>query len=147
MQLTDMQKGALLAAGVAAMIVAGILIYYNLRITTSGVVASVGLEVYKDQSLTTRLNSVDWGIVYPGSNRSVPCWIKYTGNVNASLAFTAENWDPPEASVISFSSDFIPGTMIRPGEVVKVILTIRIPQSVQGITSFRFDIIVTVYNL
>jgi len=147
MALTNLQKAILITAGVAAVVVAGVLIYNHYRLSTSGIIATVGISVYDDVGLTKPLTAINWGIVYPGTNQTHTCWIKYTGNVNASLAFSQENFNPAGANVIKLYTDFVPGTLVKPGDVVKVVLKISTPADIQGITNFSFDIVISVYNL
>jgi hypothetical protein len=52
----------------------------------------------------------------------------------------ATNWNPSNASdYISLSWDY-GGQLVNPGELIPVIFTLSISESVEGITSFSFDI-------
>ncbi|MBS7640082.1 hypothetical protein KEJ12_00310 [Candidatus Bathyarchaeota archaeon] len=71
-------------------------------------------------------------------------FIKNTGNVPITLSLSTEGWDPSNAgSYITLTWDYISGTKVQPGSVLKVTLKLTVSSSVQGITSFSFNIVIT----
>jgi len=109
-------------------------------ISNAGTVIAVGVGVYRDNGCTDPLSSVDWGTLEPGSSKKVTCYIRNEGNSVSTLYMYASNWSPSDASgYMSLSWDY-GGQSINPDEVVQVTFTLSVSTSIEGITSFSFDI-------
>jgi hypothetical protein len=107
-----------------------------------GTVKAVGVGVYWDNACSSRVASIDWGLVEPGSAENVTVFIRNEGNVAATLSLEAVNWSPLNASdFITLSWDYS-GQVVDPNEVVEVALFLSVPSSIEGITSFIFDIVI-----
>jgi len=116
----------------------------SVRLPTSGGITSVNLAVYWDSACTNPVTSIDWGTISPGGNKSLDVYIKNTGNIPITLSLAAENWSPSNAaSYLTLTWDYVNGTVIQAGGVKKVTLTLTVSNSIQGITSFSFDIVIT----
>jgi len=116
----------------------------SVRISSSGVIASVNLAVYWDNACTNPVTAIDWGTIRPGESMPLEIFIKNTGNVPITLSLSTEGWDPSNAgSYITLTWDYISGTKVQPGSVLKVTLKLTVSSSVQGITSFSFNIVIT----
>jgi len=99
--------------------------------------------VYEDPECSSRVPSVDWGVLEPGSTKNVIVYIRNEGTTAITLSLNATNWNPPNASdYMTLDWDYA-GQVINPGEVVQVTLTLSVSPSIEGITSFIFDIVVT----
>lgn len=105
-------------------------------------VKAVRLEIYSDSECTNRVTSVDWGIVEPGATENVTVYIRNEGNVPVSLFLRTENWSPPNASdFISLTWDY--GVQaIDLHRVVQMTLSLSVSDTIEGITTFNFDIVV-----
>jgi len=115
----------------------------SVRIVGRGTVKAVGVGVFWDSNCTNPVSFIDWGMVEPGSMNNVTVYVRNEGNVAAGISLASENWNPSNASdylALSWNYD---GQQLNPSEVVQVTLTLTISSSVQGITSFSFDIIIS----
>jgi hypothetical protein len=116
----------------------------SVRIVGRGTVKAVGVGVFWDSNCTNSVSFIDWGMVEPGSMNNVTVCVRNEGNVAASLSLATDNWNPSNASnylALSWNYD---GRPLNPLEVAQVTLTLAVSPSVQGIESFRFDIIISI---
>jgi hypothetical protein len=134
---------AVLLSIVALIVLASGLTQSSVRIVGRGTVKAVGVGVFWDSNCTDPVSFIDWGMVEPGSMNNVTVYVRNAGNVAAQISLATENWSPSNASdylALSWNYD---GRQLNPLEVVKVTLTLTVSSSVQGITSFSFDIIIS----
>jgi len=107
-----------------------------------GTVKAMGVGVYWDSGCSNSVTSVNWGTVSPGSTNDVTVYIKNEGNAAETLSSTAENWNPSGASAyMSLSWDYA-GQVVDVGDVVQVTLSLSVSDTIEGITSFSFDIVI-----
>jgi hypothetical protein len=107
-------------------------------------VTSVNLEVYWDSACTNRVTSIDWGIIPPGGSAAKTVYIKNAGNVPITLALSTESWSPSEAAnYLTLTWNYTSGTKIPSGSVLPVTLTLTVSSSIQGITNYSFNIVIT----
>lgn len=76
----------------------------------------------------------------PGSNKSITCYVKNEGNSLVTLSMSASNWNPANATEFMILSWNLGGATLNPGQVKTATFTLVVLASVQGITSFSFDI-------
>ncbi|MCL5877906.1 MAG: hypothetical protein M1540_08870 [Candidatus Bathyarchaeota archaeon] len=79
----------------------------------------------------------------PGENKTFTCYLKSLSNVNGSLALSVGNWAPTSASnyiILSWNRE---SYHITPGEVISAVFALQVSSSIQGVTSFSFDVVVT----
>ena len=137
----------IVASGVLALIVytlalsvASSSVQTSRTIPSAGTVKAIGVGVYWDNWCTNPLSSIDWGILEPGSIKDVTCYIRNEGNSASTLSMYTSNWNPSDASVyITLSWDY-GGQSVNPDEVVQVTFTLSVSASIDGITSFSFEI-------
>jgi len=109
-------------------------------ISNTGAVKAIGVGVYWNSDGTNEVTSINWGTLEPGSSTNRTCYIQNEGNSVVTLSMSTSNWDPTNASdYISLSWDY-GGQLVTPAELIPVIFTLSISDSVEGITSFSFDI-------
>lgn len=109
-------------------------------ISNVGTVKTVGVGVYWDPDCVNTVTSINWGTLEPGSNKTVTVWIRNEGNSASTLSMNTSNWVPSNASdYISFGWDY-DGQPVNPSDVVEVTFTLAVSSSIEGITSFSFDI-------
>jgi hypothetical protein len=109
-------------------------------ISNAGAVKAIGVGVYWNPDGTNPVNSIDWGILEPGSSTNRTCYIQNEGNSASTLSMNAANWNPSNASdYISLSWDY-GGQLVNPDELIQVTFTLSISDTIEGITSFSFDI-------
>ena len=115
----------------------------SMRIGSSGTVKAIGVGVYWDSSYTNKVSSISWGIIEPGSLNNVSVYIKNESNSPITLTLQTENWNPTNASnYLALSWDY-DGQTINVDEVIQVTLTLTVSSSIQGITNFNFDIVIS----
>ena len=108
-----------------------------------GSVTGVGVGVYWDSGCSKVVSSIDWGVIQPGSTKDVVVYVRNEGNVAVTLAVQTKNWNPSTApTYITFSWNY-GGQSISPNGVIPVTLRLTVSSSIQGITSFSFDIVIT----
>ncbi len=112
----------------------------NRTISNAGAVMAIGVGVYWNSDGTNMVTSINWGTLESGSNTNRTCYIQNEGNSATVFSMNATNWNPSNASdYISLSWDY-GGQLVNTDELIPVIFTLSISNSVEGITSFSFDI-------
>ncbi|MHA1711240.1 MAG: hypothetical protein ACTSUS_04140 [Candidatus Freyarchaeota archaeon] len=115
----------------------------SVSVPSVGTVKAIGVGVYWDNSCSNVTSSIDWGVIEPGATTNVTLYIRNEGNAAVTLSLTTENWNPSEASnFMTLEWDYDRRTL-NPNEVIQVTLTLSVSSSIEGITSFSFDIIIT----
>lgn len=110
------------------------------RITNVGIIRVIGVEIYRDETLTEILDKIDWGLVSPGENKTSPAWIKNTGNDAQKLVMWTESWNPTNSSDwITFAWDYH-NSWIPMNASIPVLFTLSIDSNIEGIETFSFDI-------
>jgi len=117
------------------------LLLYQVRIPSTGIVASIDIGVYSDQACTEPLESIDWGVVYRGENYSRTVYVKALGNLNVTLAITVENFVPSGASRLQVTTDYR-GQVLAPGQVLALKVAMAVPADIEAM-AFSFDIRLT----
>ena len=108
-----------------------------------GNVKAINVEIYWDSGCTNEVSLIDWGIIEPGTTENVTLYILNAGNSNVMLSMNTTNWSPSSASnYITLSWDY-EDQSIGPSQVLQTTLTLSMSPSIQVITSFSFDIIIT----
>ena len=109
-------------------------------LSNAGTVKAFGVGVYQDSECDNALGSIDWGTLEPGSSKKVRCYIRNEGSSASTLTMYTSNWSPSNASnYMSLSWDY-GGQSIDVDEVAQVKFTLSVGASIEGITSFSFDI-------
>ena len=118
--------------------------FFQVRITATGTVKGIGVEVFADYELTKKIDAVNWGEISPGGSSQVTFWILSTSTTDVTLDLITENWKPSHAeSYISVTWDWSNSVPLAPNEKRASILTLTVSSEVQGITDFSFDIVVS----
>ena len=110
------------------------------QIRNVGIIRTIGVDVYRDESLAEILDIIDWGLLDPGENRSVPAWIRNTGNDAQKLVMWTENWNPTNASDWITLTWNYNGSWIPVNASIPVVFTLTVDANISGITNFSFDI-------
>jgi len=106
-------------------------------------IQTVGIATYRDAACNTIASEVPWGTLAPGSSREYALYIKNEGTTSLNLLLEAENWSPTNAAnyiTLSWNYD---GQPLAPNQVIHATLTLTVSQSISGIDSFGFDIILS----
>jgi len=119
------------------------LISASITVPNSATLKTIGLEVYWDEECSNLVNFINWGSLEPGQTEAKQVYIKNTGNTDATLSFTTENWSPVSASnyiTLEWNYD---GSEVPPNYVVPITFTLHVSSSIQDIDSFVFDLVIT----
>ena len=107
-----------------------------------GEIRGIGVKVYSDSACSSKLSSINWGTMEPGESQNLTIYIRNEGNSAANLSLSTANWSPSNASqsmALTWDYDMKP---IASNEVVKIVLTLAVSDTVSGVTDFSFDIII-----
>jgi hypothetical protein len=110
------------------------------KVSNAGNVKTVGIDVYWDHKCTDILSSIDWGVLEPDSSESVTCYIRNELSSVSTLSMYTSNWIPANASDYLILSWDYGGQSINVDEVMQITFTLSVDASIEGITSFSFDI-------
>jgi len=115
---------------------------WSQRVHNVARVKVVGVGIYKDINFTVSVTEIDWGIIEPGESKNFSAYIVNESNVPLTLTIRTENWNPLNASSFMTLTWDYNGTQIGVGGSVPVTLTLQVAQTVSGIESFSFDIVI-----
>jgi hypothetical protein len=108
----------------------------------SGGLKAIGIEVYRDSSLTSKAITTDWGVLWPGAQKNFTIYVRNEGNSPVTLSMVTSNWTPSIASsYLTLTWDY-DGRTINPWQNMKITLTLTVSPDITGITNFGFDIII-----
>jgi hypothetical protein len=130
------------AVSVAALLVGAVIGASLVRIRNVGTIRAIGVEVYKDQSLTEVLHEISWGTLNPGDTKTFDAWIKNTGNDSQKLVMWTETWNPGAAQnhitlTWNYNNQPIPA-----GDYIPVKFTLTVDSNISDVVGFSFDVIV-----
>ena len=119
------------------------LLQANRTIPSAGSVVGVGVGIYWNSACTNRTSSINWGLLDPGSNKTVTVYVRNEGNAAATLSKAAQNWNPSTASSYMILNWNYASQTLSVNQVLQVKLTLVVASTISGITNFSFDIIIT----
>lgn len=103
---------------------------------------AVNIGFYSDRNCAIPITSIDWGILSPGSSKTVTIYLRNEGSVGLTLSINMANVNPTAVSkYLSLSTDY-DGRTISPNQVLALALTLWVTQDAQG-SSFSFHIAIT----
>lgn len=114
-------------------------------LASSGLIAYSGLEFFTDLSLETKVSSVNWGSLEPGSSASVDLVIYNQGGSPLVLSYSSEKWDPPAAQQFFDLSWDYSGDPLGAHEALEISFVLQLSGDISessGIESFSFDVVV-----
>lgn len=106
-------------------------------------VKTVGVSVYWDSGCTSKVTSISWGYLEPGSSMAKTIYVKNEGTVAMKLSMKTENWNPTSAASYVTLSWNQENCVLSAGSVVQAISTLALSSSTIGITNASFDTIIT----
>ena len=115
----------------------------SVSIGNSGQIQAVGVGVYSDYNCVNNVTEIQWGVIQQGAWVTFVVYIRNEGNTPATLSLTTDGWEPMYAADYITLSWSYGGLTLEPDDVVMVILTLSVSESVEGVTDFSFDIIIT----
>ena len=146
--MTAMWDVRLVKIGIALAILASISAVYALpparvQVRSAGLVKALGIGVYWDEGCIKAVSSIDWGLLEPGSVKTVTVYIRNEGNAPVVLSLQTEGWSPESASEYMALGWNYDGRQIDANSVLRVDLSLIISPNIQGITSFSVTIIIS----
>jgi hypothetical protein len=143
MQKATLGTIAAVMIGVAAIALVSGLLATNRLVPNTGIVKSIGVEVYWDQACTNKTTSINWGTLDAGGVKTYNVYVKNNGTAAEMLSMTTSNWNPASASSQISLGWNCSGLVLAHASVVGASLTLSVSSAISGITSFSFDITVT----
>lgn len=113
------------------------------NVPTTGSVTTVNVGAYNNSQCTTNCTSINWSTIAPGNSVNVTIYIKNTGTVPVTLSLSNSSWTPTNANTYMTLTWNQEGTRLEAGNSTAAKLTLHVSQSITGITSFSFNIIIT----
>lgn len=111
-------------------------------LSSAGIVKAVGVRVYCDANCANPVASIEWGVIEPGAQINQTVYIKNGGNTPVTLNLATQNWTPEGAlNYLNLIWNY-DGQTVDPDVVVKVTMTLNVSPSIEGITSFDFEIVI-----
>ena len=112
-------------------------------ISNAGSVVGIGVGIYWDSACTNRTPSISWGLLNPGTTKTVTVYVRNEGTVAATLSRATQNWNPATASSHMTLSWNYAGQTLNVNQVFQTRLTLAVSSTISGITNFSFDITIT----
>jgi len=114
-------------------------------IGSTGTVTFIDVGVYWDANCSSRVDSLDWGSVAPGSNVTKTVFIRNEGNEPSTLFLNTTHWNPSNASdYIKLNWNCKEHILYPQDPPTEVTLTLSIAPITEEIKYFNFDIIIGV---
>lgn len=113
------------------------------QIPATGTISTINIEAYLDAACSQPVTSIDWGTLSPGATVTRTIYLKNTGNTQMSLNMTTNNWNPTNANgpiTIYWDKE---GATLAAGQTTATVITLRVSNSISGITSFSCNIVIT----
>jgi hypothetical protein len=115
---------------------------FTAQISSTAMLKAVGIGVYSDAACSTQVSQINWGVLEPGSNKTVTVYIRNESNVPVALTLATADWNPVNATeFISLSWDQ-QNVQVDPPSVTLAILTLHVAAETTGLSTFTFTIII-----
>jgi len=119
------------------------LVQTNKTLSNVGTVKGIGVGIYWNSACTNRTSSINWGLLDPGSNKTVTVYVKNEGNSVVTLSKATQNWNPSTgSSYMTLNWNYV-GQPLSVNQVLQTKLTLVVSPTISGITNFSFDITIT----
>ena len=145
-ELNDKRRYSLYMLSAIVALISGLavsgLVTVTRTLSSSGTVNTVNVEVFWDVDCTQIITDIDWGVLDPGENTSQTIYVKNTGSTAMMLNMTYSGWNPVEAGTYLTLTWNREGTIVVADEVVSAVLTLDVSDTITGITSYSYDIVI-----
>lgn len=120
----------------------------NLTVPSLGNIKTIGVEVYWDQNGENKTETINWDEIWLGTSKNVTVYVRSTSNYKITINLNATDWVPDNLSdYMNLSWDYN-GTLLSPGEVIPVTITLSVSYSqsfvsyliAEDVQNFNFDI-------
>jgi hypothetical protein len=132
----------LLSGILSGLIIANVRSLYQASSTISsvGTFKAIGIGVYWDDDSTRSVNALDWGFLFPGSQKSFTVYISNEGALPLTLTISTSNWNPSTASNYLTLTWNHNGQKLDADTTIPVTITLTVSPSISEINTFNFDI-------
>jgi hypothetical protein len=110
---------------------------------SGSVLKTIGVSVFSDKGCTTRISSIDWLTLSPGSSASKTIYVKNNGTAAEVLSMTTGQWNPAAASTYIKLNWNCTSYVLAHGSVVAAVLTLNVLPNIVNVTTFNFQITIT----
>lgn len=112
----------------------------NRTIPNSGSVRGVGVGIYWNSACTNKTTTINWGLLDPGSTKTVTLYVRNEGNTPTTLTKTVDGWGPSTASsYLTVNWDYASQT-INVNQVLQIKMTLSVSSTITAITNFGFNV-------
>lgn len=111
------------------------------RITGTGTIKTLGIEVYAEPECLTPVTNIDWGLLEPGQTAQKTVYVKNVGNAPVTLTMTTQEWSPSVASQYISVVWNLENAQLQPNNVMQAIFTLTVAVDIQDVTDFSFTIV------
>jgi len=119
------------------------LVQTSKTLSNVGTVKGIGVGIYWDSACTNWTSSINWGLLDPGSSKTVTVYVRNEGNSVATLSKATQNWNPSTgSSYMTLNWNYV-GQPLSVNQVFQTKLTLVVSPTISGITNFSFDITIT----
>jgi len=98
------------------------------------------IDVYSDVQCLNKMESINWGMLSPGETKNVTVYVRNEGERSTVLAMSVYGWTPVEALNYMAVTWNYSGTAVDPGQMVPILLTLKVDPNINGITNFGVTI-------
>ena len=133
----------MLTAGIlSGLIIVNVSSLYQASSTISsvGTFKAIGIGVYWDENSTYSVETLDWGAILAGSQKSFTVYVSNEGILPVTLSMSTSNWDPQVAGYYLTLTCSHSGQTITGGVTVPVVVTLSVDKEVPDIDIFHFEI-------
>jgi hypothetical protein len=110
------------------------------NVASYGTIKVLGVTAYSDSACTTKVTSIAWGTIVPGTSINKNIYVKNAGNAAGTLVMSYGNWTPSKAaSFITFSWN-CSNHVLASNAVTCAKLTLKVQSTITGVTDFSFSI-------
>jgi len=102
----------------------------------------VEIDVYENLACTIVQSSIEWGEIEVGASTSVTVYIKNNGDTDVLLGLNSVNWTPSNCADYTTLSWDHDNTVLVPGEVREVTITLDVDPDCPPMNNFGFDIVI-----
>jgi len=113
----------------------------NRGANVSAVEASGSIGVYWDANCTSRVYSIDWGVLTLGEAKSVVVYARNEGSDTVFMSVTPSNFVPTRVSDYLNFALTCAGHKTRANQTVKATLSLSVSPRATGNSTFSFDLI------
>jgi len=106
--------------------------------------STLGLKVFSDAQGTKVVTTIVWGNMSPGDSKDRTIYLKNTGDTQCHVKMTTSDWVPTETSTFMTLSWNRENAEIPAGSIISADLTLKVSESITGVTDFSFNVVFTV---